>query len=148
MGNPYYTDSLVPLSGGRGISANLRSQFAGIEDAFDAIEHTFMMTIDTNAAASYWIPVPWACDIVQFSSAIDAALVTANAVLTLEIGGTLVTGSTLTITQSGSAAGDYDTAVITALNSVAAGGVIELICNGGPSTAVNAQVLITVKRTA
>ena len=148
MANPYYSDNLSPESNSRGLSSKIRDQFSALEDAFDALEHVVMLQIDLDAATSHWIPVPWACTVASFCSSINGALTDSDAVLTLEIGGVLVTGSTLTITQSGSAAGDYDSATITGANTLAADSVLELICDGGPTAAVTAQVMITFKRTA
>lgn len=89
---------------------------------------------DISAAASHWVVAPIAGAIVGFSSVIDAAIATADVVLTLEIGGVAVTGSALTIAFSGSAAGDTDSVVPSAANVVTAGQAIEVISDGGTST--------------
>lgn len=103
---------------------------------------------DIVADASYFVPVPYACDIVSWSTAIDNAFATADCTLTLEIGGTLVTDSTITITQSGSAAGDVDSATPTAALSVGSGGSIEVTVSGTNTTATACHVAIIVKRTS
>ena len=56
---------------------------------------------------------------------------TADAAFTFEIGGTAVTGGAITVAQSGSAAGDVDTAEPTAANRVEEDGTIEMITDGG-----------------
>ena len=97
---------------------------------------------------SYFIPVPYACDIVSWQTCIDNAFDTADCALSLEIATVAVTDSSITITQSGSAAGDVDSATPTAALSVAAGGAIEIIVSGTNTTATRCHVAITVLRTA
>jgi hypothetical protein len=86
-----------------------------------------------NPAASYFMVVPVAATLEKIYSVIDGAITGANNVMTFEIGGTLVTNGTVTITQSGSAAGDVDEAIPTATNVLTAGQALEIISNGGAS---------------
>ncbi len=79
---------------------------------------------------------PYAATITGFQTVLNAALATGDATLTLAINGTNVTGGAITVTQASSAAGDVDTATITALNTVAKGDVIT-VTGGGASTATS-----------
>jgi len=103
---------------------------------------------DISTAQSVWVVSPIAGEIETIYSVIDAAITTADCGLTAEIGGTLVTGSAVTITQSGSAAGDVDSATPTAAKTVAAGGAIEIITDGASSTAVAANITIVIRGNA
>lgn len=58
------------------------------------------------------------------------ALATGDATLTAKINGTSVTTGVITITQSGSAIGDKDSCTPSALNTVAAGDVLEVLVGG------------------
>ncbi len=89
---------------------------------------------DVSAAASVWVVSPWDGYIKAMYSVIAAAITAADAVVTIEIGGVEVTGSTLTIATSGSAAGTVDSCFPTALNYVSKGQAIEVISDGGSST--------------
>lgn len=101
---------------------------------------------DVSTAGQIYIPVPDGGRIIKAFSVIDGAIATANAVLTLKIGGTAVTGGTITITQSGSAAGDVDTCEPTAANTVLEGGSIEVETNGASTNTVKAGICIVVRR--
>jgi hypothetical protein len=102
--------------------------------------------LDTDT--SYFVPVPYAGDIVKWYTCIDGALGTADCSLQLEIDGTLVTDSEITITQSGSAAGDVDSATPSAALSVAADGDIEVVVSGTNTLAIRCHVTIIFQRTA
>ena len=62
------------------------------------------------------------------------------------IGGTAITGGGITVTQSGSAAGDVDTAEPTAANRVEEDGTIEMITDGASSNAVKLLVTFEIRR--
>ena len=99
-----------------------------------------------STAGSTFIPVPDGGTIITIFTAIKIAISSANAALTIEIGGVAVTGGAITVTQSGSAAGDVDTAEPTALNTVSEGGTIEMITDGGSSTACECVVTFVIRR--
>ena len=101
---------------------------------------------DISTAASYWAVTPYAGTIAAVYTVLHGAITGANAVVTLELGGTLVTGSTVTITQSGSAAGDVDTASPSAANTVTAGQAIEVITDGGSTGTVPVDVTLVINR--
>jgi len=87
---------------------------------------------DLTAEADYFLALPGAGQILKLTSTIDAAVSTADITITpLIVGGSAMTGGVITITQSGSAAGDLDTATPTANNTYTAGGVLKLTVTGG-----------------
>ena len=99
-----------------------------------------------STAGSTFVPVPDGGRIIKIFTSIKNAITTADAALSFEIGGTAITGGGITITQSGSAAGDVDTAEPTAANSVNEGQANEMITDGGSSTACECEVTFVIRR--
>jgi len=102
---------------------------------------------DISAAASSWVVSPYAGDIVAIYTVINGTVTDADAAITFEIGGSAVTGGAITIAYSGSVAGTVDSSTPTAANTVAAGGAIEVITDGGSTGAALAVVSIVIQRT-
>lgn len=99
---------------------------------------------DVSTAGSVFVVPGIAGTIVNFSNVIGAPITVANAGLTLEIGGVLVTGSAITITQVGSAAGDVDQATPTALNTFTSLQSIEIVKDGLSTTTSNGVVTLEI----
>jgi len=127
------------------------------------------INVDTSAGAAVWVPIrntvilsfdglsanggdaavarfvaPFNGRIVRVHSVLHGgALATGDLTLTTAIAGTGVTNGVITVTQSGSAAGDVDVATPTALNTATTGQQIT-ITGGGSATGnrtVNVQIL-------
>ena len=101
---------------------------------------------DISTASSTFVPVPDGGRVVKIIPALQGAIGTANAAITFEIGGTAITGGGITVTQSGSAAGDIDTATPTAANRVEEGGSIEMITDGASSNTIKLVVTLVIRR--
>ena len=101
---------------------------------------------DISTASSTFVPVPDGGKVIKIITALQGAIGTANAAITFEIGGTAITGGAITVTQSGSAAGDIDTAEPTAANEVAEDGTIEMITDGASSNTVKLNVTFVIRR--
>jgi len=99
---------------------------------------------DVSTAASHWIVPGIAGDITSIKTVLHGAIATADAGLTFEIGGTLITSSAITITQSGSAAGDVDSSTPSAANTIAATDAVEIITDGASTNTVKVTVTIEV----
>ena len=99
-----------------------------------------------STAGSTFVAVPDGGRIIKILTSIKNAITTADAALSFEIGGTAVTGGGITVTQSGSAAGDVDTAEPTAANTVNESDAIEMITDGGSSTTCECQVTFVIRR--
>ena len=99
-----------------------------------------------STAGSTFVPVPDGGTIIKILTSIKNAISSANAALTFEIGGVAVTGGAITVTQSGSAAGDVDTAEPTAANEVAEDGSIEMITDGSSSNTIKLVVTFVIRR--
>jgi hypothetical protein len=95
-------------------------------------------------AAVTRVVAPVGGKITKIWTVLNAALATGDATLTGKINGSNITTGVLTVTQSGSAAADVDSAVPTALNTVAAGDVISFT-GGGASTATStSEILVEI----
>ena len=101
---------------------------------------------DISTASSTFVPVPDGGKVIKIITALQGAIGTANAAITFEIGGTAITGGGITVTQSGSAAGDVDTAEPTAANEVAEDGSIEMITDGASSNTIKLVVTFVIRR--
>lgn len=95
-------------------------------------------------AAVYRFVSPVVGTITKLTSILEGALATGNATVTGSIGGTPITNGALTITQSGSAAGDIDTATPTAANTVTAGQACALTVGGSNTASVSAMILVEI----
>jgi hypothetical protein len=103
----------------------------------------FTYTIDTiNTAASYYLVIPYAGSISKIWSVIDGSFTGSNTILSFEINNVAVTNGNITITQSGSAAGDVDSSTPTAANTLTAGQALEIICDGGATSDVKCTLTI------
>ena len=98
---------------------------------------------DISTASNLYVPIPYAGTVTKIQSALTAAISGGDAVFTV----TNSSGSsmgTLTITQSGSAAGDVDTLTPSSNNTVAAGSFIKIACAGAPSSHVETCIVVCV----
>ena len=101
---------------------------------------------DISTASSTFVPVPDGGKVIKIITALQGAIGTANGGITFEIGGTAVTGGAITVANSGSAAGDVDTAEPTAANVVLENGTIEMITDGGSTGAKKLNVTFVIRR--
>lgn len=112
------------------------------------LEETLCLDIaDGSADATYYLVCPHAGTIVGIWSVIDGVVGTADITITAKIGATAITNGVITITQSGSAAGDVDSCAPTALNTVTAGQAINLtVAGGGAGGSPRVHVGVVIKR--
>lgn len=101
---------------------------------------------DLSTAGNCLMVVPDGGKIIKIMSVIENAITVADATLTAKINGTAVTGGTITVTQSGSAAWDQDSCAPTAANTVQEGDVIEIETDGGSTTACKTAVTVVIRR--
>tara|TARA_R110002073_G_scaffold59232_1_gene149451 strand:+ start:118 stop:465 length:348 start_codon:yes stop_codon:yes gene_type:complete len=101
---------------------------------------------NVSTSSSAYVVAPDNGKIIKISSVLGGVITGGNAAITCEINGAAVTGAGLTITHSGSAAGDVDTSFPTAANNVLEGDVIELITNGGSTNTHSLEFTIVIRR--
>jgi hypothetical protein len=100
---------------------------------------------DISAASSAFAVSPVRGTIVKMGSVIYNAITGADSAVTSKIAGTSITNGSWTITQSGSAAGDVDTAIPTAANVVNEDDNIEFISDGASSTTCPAMFFAVIR---
>lgn len=98
----------------------------------------------SSADQRYFVP-GFSGRIRKIWSVIDGTIATADADLTTKINGTAVTGGLITVTASGSAAGNVDSAVPTALNEFAVGDAIEVETDGASTNAITVMVTLELE---
>jgi len=91
---------------------------------------------------------PIAGAITKIYSVIDGALTTGDAILTAKIGTTAITNGAITVAQSGSTAGDVDSATPTAANTLAAGNVLSITVGGANDAAILGHVIFLITPSA
>ncbi len=119
------------------------------EQAVRAFAGVYAITVDMtdiSTAGSVWVVAPYAGDITKIYSVINGAITDADATITAEIGGTLVTDSSITIANAGSAAGVVDSSTPSATRTVTAGQAIEIISDGGSTDVCRATFTIAIAR--
>lgn len=89
---------------------------------------------DLSTASSTYVVAPVGGVITAIYSVIENAITTANGTLTFFINGTPITNSTITVTQSGSAAGDKDSSSPSAARTVVSGDIIKITTDGASDT--------------
>lgn len=98
---------------------------------------------DVSTAGQIYVVPGFRGKIIRAYTALNGAISGANAGLTLKIGGTAVTGGTITIAHSGSAAGDVDSCTPTALATFTSTQAIEIETDGASTD--TAAVMITLE---
>ena len=103
---------------------------------------------DVSTAGQVFIPIPVGFDgtIVEIITVLNGAIATADVDLTAKIAGVAVTNGLITITQSGSAAGDVDIVNPTSNNAVAAGGTIEIETDGASTNTIEVFGMVRIRR--
>lgn len=98
--------------------------------------YVHMQLADISTASSCWAPCPVAGTVERIQSIISGTIATADAVLAPQINTVAITGGGITVTASGSAAGDVDSSTPTAANTVAVGDSLEVSTNGASTNTV------------
>lgn len=104
---------------------------------------------DGSADATYYVVSHRGGTISKIWSVIHGVVSTADITITANIGATPVTNGVITITQSGSAAGDVDSATPTGANTLTAGQALNLVVAGGGaggSPRISVGIVITKNR--
>lgn len=103
----------------------------------------YAMIEDISTAGQIYVVPGFNGRIKKVSTVLNGAIATANDAITLKIAGTAVTGGTITVAFSGSAAGDIDTCEPTAARTFTDAQAIEIETDGASDNAV--QLVITIE---
>ncbi len=100
---------------------------------------------DISGSFDRYVPIPVACKVLHITTALSAAIAGSDLVLTVKNAAAATMG-TITVAQSGSAAGDVDTLTPTSNNTFAVNTALEIEGDGGPSSHVDLDVAILLER--
>jgi len=110
--------------------------------------NTYMVSLDitdASAEAVYYAVCPHAGSISKIWTVIDSAVLTADVTVTAAIAAVAVTTGAITITQSGSAAGDIDSCVPSAANVVTAGQAVNFTVSGGGAAGTGPRIHLVME---
>ena len=133
------------VTSAQGATTVTTSGFATVTQTF-VNQHTHQDSVALTDGTYQLTPFAYAGTITAIYTVLRAGAVTTNdAVLTFRIGTTNITTGVITITASGSAAGDVDTCAPSAANVVAAGNYLSCVVSGTPggSRVAGVTLLIT-----
>lgn len=99
--------------------------------AWQFVDYSITVAITAaNSAASFWVTVPFACKLLKAYGVVNSTFDT-NQTVSFEIGGVPITGGTISLTTSGSAAGNIYLSTPSADNTLGAGNALEIVNSGG-----------------
>lgn len=100
--------------------------------------------VSTASSTGYGV-APIAGTVAKVYGVLGGAISVGDSVVTTKIAGTNITNGSFTVAQSGSAAGDIDTATPTAANTVTAGQAITAVSDGGSTDAQTEDVYFVIQ---
>lgn len=114
---------------------------------FGVAPHRYALTVkidDISTAKTEYVAAPYGGTIDAIYTTISGALATADPTITTKINTSPVTNGAITITQSGSAAGDIDSATPTAANTVVAGDLVTVETDGASTNTIECYVTLII----
>ncbi len=140
----------TPFLSGYVVSSNDGSTVAITEHAAITQNVNNVLNIDAVAldgTATYYVVAPFDGTVDKIYSAISGALTTGDATITGKINGSAITNGAITVTQSGSAAGDVDVATPSAANTFSAGDTLEVTIGGTNDATETGRITFLVSPT-
>ena len=124
-------------------AAELNKLYGVAVTAAEMYLRSLTATLTLGTAGQVYVVCPFSGNVTKVYSVINGALTTADEVLTVKNNAGTSMG-TITITQSGSAAGDVDSLTPSSNNAVTAGQVIEIETDGGNGSATICTLTILI----
>ena len=142
--NDAKAQKLAELSATSATLAELDSVAGSAATAVERDQRCVNATIqDVSTAGQVYVVAPWAGTLIKVYSVVNGAISGANAGLTVKNNaGTSVTNGSITITYSGSAAGDVDSCTPSGNNIVAVGDKIEVETDGASTGTVQVDLTL------
>lgn len=100
---------------------------------------------DVSSVEKVYVPIPFAGTVSKVLTVLEAAISSSNSIVTVKNSAGSSMG-TLTITASGSAAGDIDTLAPTSNNTVTADSFITIESNGGSTNTAKLRFVVILDR--
>ena len=98
-----------------------------------------------SASSTVYVPIPFAGTISKVVTVLEAAISSANATLTVKNAAAASMG-TITVAQSGSAAGDVDTLSPSSNNTVTANSFITIASDGASTNSATLRFVVVLDR--
>lgn len=134
---------ITPSSSTAGISELRRLN----EDEISNRESFMSLHIeDISTASTEYLVAPFSGTLTKVWSAIGDAITGTDATLTVKINGSTVSPGTMTITATGSAAGDVDSVVPTSANTFSEGDTLEVQSDGASSGVATTNITFKIER--
>ena len=134
--NDAKAQKLAELSATTATLAELNSVAGSAASAAERDQRCVNATIDdVSTAGQIYVVAPWAGTLIKVYSVLNGAITGSDAVLTVKNNAGTSAG-TITVAQSGSAAGDLDSLEPSSNNTFAAGEKIEVETDGASTNAV------------
>jgi hypothetical protein len=111
----------------------------------EAVVHAHSPSVGASAVTAY-ARSPFRGKVIKVGSVLYGAITTADATVATTINGTAITGGSITITQSGSAAGQVNTATPSAANDVNEDDYISFPPTGAGGANIAASFFAVMKR--
>jgi hypothetical protein len=140
----------VYVADGAGSGSWVKVDSANIDTTSIFNTNKFTLTAvldDVSTASSVYIPMPFACTVNSVYSALQAAITGADATVTVRNNSDTSMG-TLTIAQSGSAAGDVDSLSPSSNNTFTAGQRMRIQTDGASTDTAKLVFVIVVTQTS
>lgn len=106
----------------------------------------FWEIADISTASQIYVPIFDDGEIIEFASALNGAIATADANLTMKIGGTAVTNGVITVAFTGSTYGDVDIVSPSAAHFVCNGDAVEIETDGASTNTISVRGYFVVQR--
>lgn len=115
---------------------------------FNVNERSLNITLDDVSTASIvYVPVPWNCTLTAVYTALGAAITGADSTVTIK-NNTGTSAGTITVSYSGSAAGDIDSAALVTNNTFTTGQKVIIETDGASSTTAKLYITLVFTRTS
>lgn len=110
--------------------------------------HIQLRITDISTASFVLVPLPVACTLTRVTTALEGAIATADATITLTNSTGPATIGTITVANSGSAEGDLDSLTPSSNNTFTASTYLKIATNGASTNTVGLNVFLEFTRTA
>lgn len=117
----------------------------GVRTDYDGVLQTTIADIST-AGSSWTAALPFKVEIVGAYVVQETAVTVANSLVTFEIGGTPITAMVATVVFGGTDGQAFAAVAPTGANTLLAGTAVEVVTDGGSTTASLGRVGIAYKR--
>lgn len=129
------------LAGLLALAWPLGAQVRPLQDTFITCELD-----DLSTASTTYCAVPTDGKVIKLITVLHTAITTGNAAVTAGLSGTAITGCSITVAFSGSAAGDIDSCTPTGANDAQEDNYLSITTDGGSTVASRLTITAVIRR--